>query len=159
MKECKSEMRFFLFILFNFAAIYLFTNSFVILSTFVLIRYGALEGLSKPELAALLGEEQVQLWRAGVKESPPPMTESHSNWHAHERKYKDVPKHLIPVTESLQDVLDRVAPFWESHIYQDLKMGRNVMVVAHNNSLRGIVKIIDNLTLEQILVSTIIMNE
>lgn len=108
-------------------------------------RYGVLEGLSKPELAALVGEEQVQLWRAGLVDRPPPMTEDHPFWHRGERKYKNIPAQDLPLTESLQDTLDRTVPIWHENIFPDLKAGRNVMVVAHANSLRAIVKEIDKL--------------
>lgn len=104
-----------------------------------------MEGLSKPELAALVGEEQVQLWRAGLVDRPPSMTEEHPFWHRGERKYKNIPAHQLPLTESLQDTLDRTVPIWHENIFPDLKAGRNVMIVAHHNSLRAIVKEIDKL--------------
>jgi 2,3-bisphosphoglycerate-dependent phosphoglycerate mutase len=107
--------------------------------------YGALEGLSKPELANALGEDLVQKWRAGLLEKPPPMTQDHVLWHGHERKYKGIDKKLLPSTESLQDTIDRTIPLWESQILPDLKAGRNVMIVAHANSLRGLIKHIDNI--------------
>ena len=107
--------------------------------------YGALEGLSKPELAVALGEELVQQWRAGLLEQPPPMTQDHLHWHGHERKYKGIDKKLLPTTESLQDTIDRTIPLWESQILPDLLAGRNVMIVAHANSLRGLIKHIDNI--------------
>jgi 2,3-bisphosphoglycerate-dependent phosphoglycerate mutase len=80
------------------------------------------------------------------------MTETHEHWHKRERKYADVSPDLLPVTESLQDVLDRARPVWESLILPDLMNGRNVMVVAHTNSLRSIIQAIDSLTIEQIQV-------
>jgi 2,3-bisphosphoglycerate-dependent phosphoglycerate mutase len=115
-------------------------------------RYGALEGVSKPDLASLMGEEQVQKWRAGLNDRPPPMTEDHVHWHGKERKYLDIPLDLLPRTESLQDTINRTLPLWYSHILLDLKAGRNVMVVAHTNSLRGIIQVIDRLDLQQIQV-------
>ena len=137
-------------------------------------RYGALEGLSKPELASLMGEEQVQMWRNGLIDRfacvcclykynnnnkpnnyylniithqyyyyldlvnrPPPMTEDHIHWHKNERKYHLIDPNVLPSTESLQDVLDRVEPLWKSDILPDLKNGRNVLIVAHNSSIKG----------------------
>jgi 2,3-bisphosphoglycerate-dependent phosphoglycerate mutase len=99
--------------------------------------YGALEGICKPELARELGEHVVQEWRAGLLDRPPPMAPTHIHWHKNERKYKHLDAAQIPVTESLQDTLDRTLPLWESEIKPDLMDGRNVMIVAHANSLRG----------------------
>ena len=107
--------------------------------------YGALEGMSKPGLAEELGEEVVQAFRTGLTTTPPPMTPDHPHWHLHEKKYADVKPEEIPVTESLQDTMERTLPLWESRIFPDLRSGRTVMIVAHANSLRGIVKHIDNL--------------
>jgi len=107
--------------------------------------YGALEGLSKPELVVAFDEKTVQQWRSGLVERPPPMTETHVHWHRSDEKYRSLDPSLIPITESLQDTIDRTLPLWESHIVPDLKAGRNVMIVAHANSLRGIVKHVDGL--------------
>ena len=81
------------------------------------------------------------------------MTDDHIYWHGKERKYKDLDPTLIPRTESLEDTLNRVKPLYENEIYHDLKAGRNVMVVAHTNSLRGIIRLIDNLDIKEIQVS------
>ena len=99
--------------------------------------YGALEGLSKPELAKELGEEIVQKWRAGLTERPPPVSETHLHYHQKEKKYARLGLDLsaIPITESLQDTIDRVTPLWDAQILPDLKAGRNVLIVAHGNSL------------------------
>ncbi|KAJ1442658.1 histidine phosphatase superfamily, partial [Ochromonadaceae sp. CCMP2298] len=107
--------------------------------------YGALEGHSKPGLANLYGEEQVQAWRAGLMDRPPAMSPDHIYWHAQDRKYNKIPASLIPTTESLQDTIDRTVPLWESHIKPDLQAGRNVLIVAHRNSLRALVKHIDGI--------------
>jgi len=107
--------------------------------------YGALEGMSKPGLAEELGEEVVQAFRTGLTTTPPPMTPDHPHWHLYEKKYADVKPEEIPVTESLQDTMERTLPLWESRILPDIRSGRTVMIVAHANSLRGIVKHIDNL--------------
>ena len=107
--------------------------------------YGALEGLSKPELAKELGEEIVQRWRAGLADRPPPVSESHLHYHQKEKKYARLDPKAIPITESLSDTIARVTPLWEAQILPDLRAGRNVLIVAHGNSLRGIVKKIDNI--------------
>jgi 2,3-bisphosphoglycerate-dependent phosphoglycerate mutase len=113
--------------------------------------YGALEGHSKPGLAKLFGEETVQLWRgAGLSDRPPAMLENHLYWHGRERKYADLSSSLIPRTESLQDCIDRTIPLWISHILPDLQAGRNVMIVAHRNSLRGLIRHIDGLTTKDV---------
>lgn len=132
--------------------------------------YGALEGHSKPGLAKLFGEQQVQQWRAGLYERPPPMSIHHPYWHGREKKYLNFNNkyidnyntpdratangnyinNIIPITESLQDTLDRTIPLWDSHILPDLRAGRNVLLVAHRNSIRGIIRHIDNLGTEDV---------
>eukprot|EP01041_Mallomonas_annulata_P014106 gene14106-30021_t len=107
--------------------------------------YGALEGLSKPETAMKLGEAEVQSWRAGLKAKPPVMKPNHPYWHKNERRYADLNPDEIPDTESLQDTMERTLPLWYSRILPDLQRGRNVMIVAHGNSLRGIVKHVDSI--------------
>jgi len=112
--------------------------------------YGALEGHSKPGLARVFGKDIVQQWRAGLLDRPPPMNPDHIYWHGRERKYRHLNPSFIPQTESLQDTIDRVVPLWDSHILPDLKAGRNVLIVAHCNSLRGIVKHIDGIGTDDI---------
>lgn len=97
-------------------------------------RYGALEGLSKPQLAKELGAEIVQSWRSSFDIRPPPMTEDHPYWHQKERKYSDLD---IPLTESLEDTMERTLPLWKARILPELENGKNVLIVAHGNSLRG----------------------
>jgi 2,3-bisphosphoglycerate-dependent phosphoglycerate mutase len=116
--------------------------------------YGALEGLSKPQLAVELGEKRVLEWRSGLYARPPPMDPADPLFHGNERKYQDLKRGEIPLTESLLDTLERTFPLWESKILPDLKAGKNVMIVAHANSLRGIVKKIDNLSADEIQTST-----
>ena len=112
--------------------------------------YGALEGLSKPGVAQELGEDIVQAYRTGLSARPPPMQPGHPFWHRGERKYADLRPDDIPLTESLQDTMERTLPLWKSRILPDLRAGRTVMIVAHANSLRGVLKHIDKLTPEQI---------
>jgi bisphosphoglycerate-dependent phosphoglycerate mutase len=112
--------------------------------------YGDLEGKSKPGLALELGKEIVQEWRSGFSIRPPPMSLDHKHWHGNERKYSDLSNDEIPVTESLEDTMERTLPLLQSKILPNLKQGKNVMIVAHGNSLRGIVKHIDGLTIEEI---------
>ena len=112
--------------------------------------YGAFEGMSKPLLAQGLGKEAVQAYRLELDTRPPPMTSTHPFWHKNERKYADLNPDDIPVTESLQDTMDRTLPLWHSRIKPELASGNNVMVVAHGHSLRGLVRHLDQLTPEQI---------
>ena len=111
--------------------------------------YGALEGVYKPGLAQVYGEDLVQQWRAGLVDRPPAMDSSHPHWHGNELKYHNISA-PVPVTESLQDCIDRTLPLWKSRILPDLKAGRNVLIVAHRNSIRGIVKFIDEMGTEDI---------
>lgn len=112
--------------------------------------YGALEGLSKPILSSELGEETVRRWRTSLFARPPPMTPDHKHWHFNERKYADLEIDQIPTGESLNDTMVRTIPLLNSRILPLIEEGQNVLICAHGNSLRGIVKHIDNLNSEQI---------
>jgi 2,3-bisphosphoglycerate-dependent phosphoglycerate mutase len=112
--------------------------------------YGALEGYSKVQTALEMGEEHVQAYRVGLEGRPPIMPPDHPHWHGSERKYTDLDPKDIPTTESLQDTMERTIPLWNSRIYPDLRSGKTVMIVAHANSLRGILKHVDNLSKEEI---------
>jgi 2,3-bisphosphoglycerate-dependent phosphoglycerate mutase len=99
--------------------------------------YGGLTGLDKAETAARHGDEQVHLWRRSF-DIPPPLPEEGSLWDlAKDVRYKGVP---IPQTESLKDTIERVLPYWESAIVPELKAGKRVLISAHGNSLRALVK-------------------
>lgn len=99
--------------------------------------YGGLTGLDKAETAARHGDEQVHLWRRSF-DIPPPLPEEGSPWDlAKDLRYKGVP---IPQTESLKDTIERVLPYWESAIAPELKAGKRVLISAHGNSLRALVK-------------------
>ena len=99
--------------------------------------YGGLTGLDKAETAARHGDEQVHLWRRSF-DIPPPLPEEGSPWDlAKDLRYKGVP---IPQTESLKDTIERVLPYWESAIVPELKAGKRVLISAHGNSLRALVK-------------------
>jgi 2,3-bisphosphoglycerate-dependent phosphoglycerate mutase len=112
--------------------------------------YGALEGLSKPILSSELGEETVRRWRTSLFARPPPMTQDHKHWHFNERKYADLETDQIPTGESLNDTMVRTIPLLNSRILPLIEDGQNVLICAHGNSLRGIVKHIDNLSSDQI---------
>eukprot|EP00386_Alphamonas_edax_P011815 GDKI01037174.1.p1 GENE.GDKI01037174.1~~GDKI01037174.1.p1 ORF type:complete len:253 (-),score=117.79 GDKI01037174.1:372-1130(-) len=113
--------------------------------------YGALQGLNKSETAAKHGEEQVLIWRRAYDIPPPALEKSDKRWPGNETMYKDVPKDVLPTTECLKDTIDRVLPFWFDHIAPSLLSGKTVLVAAHGNSLRGLVKHLDSMTPDAIL--------
>jgi broad specificity phosphatase PhoE len=107
--------------------------------------YGALTGLSKKETAEKLGHELVQDWRGSLRTRPPALTPSSTYWPGKDRKYADLTADQIPLTESLMDCMNRAAPILEEKILYEIRNGKNVMVVAHANTIRGLVKILDNI--------------
>jgi 2,3-bisphosphoglycerate-dependent phosphoglycerate mutase len=107
--------------------------------------YGALQGLDKAETLAKFGPEQFQLWRRSF-DVPPPVLADDSPWsQAHDPRYASLGDEL-PRTECLSDVVDRMLPYWESDIATDLRAGKTVLVTAHGNSLRALVKHLDNIS-------------
>jgi 2,3-bisphosphoglycerate-dependent phosphoglycerate mutase len=112
--------------------------------------YGALQGLDKTRTAEKYGENMVHLWRRGYYNKPPALDKSDSRWPGHKIMYRDVNDDEVPLTESLDDVLKRLMPFWHSDIKPSLRSGKNVLISAHGNSLRSLVKHLQNLDEEQI---------
>lgn len=112
--------------------------------------YGALTGYSKKDMAEQLGADLVQEWRSSLKARPPPVALSSPHWPGQHRKYADLSIDQIPVTESLSDSMDRTNPLWENKILYELRNGKNVLVVAHANTLRGLVKTIDDISEDDI---------
>jgi 2,3-bisphosphoglycerate-dependent phosphoglycerate mutase len=108
--------------------------------------YGALTGLCKSETAEQLGAELVQEWRGSLKSRPPALKPSDAYWPGRDRKYADLSIEQIPLTESLSDCMERCLPIWEQKIMFELRGGKNVLVVAHANTLRGLVKVIDDVS-------------
>lgn len=113
--------------------------------------YGALQGLNKEAMALKYGEEQVQLWRRSFATRPPMLTEMDERNPQKDPLYKDVPKEKLPLGESLEDTIKRVVPFYEKEIVPHLKNNENVLVVAHGNSLRALVKYLENISDEDIV--------
>jgi 2,3-bisphosphoglycerate-dependent phosphoglycerate mutase len=113
--------------------------------------YGALQGLNKAETSARYGEDKVKLWRRSYDVRPPPLDPSDERHPAHDRRYADLPAELIPSAECLKDVLDRMLPYWYDAIVPDLLQYSSVMVSAHGNSLRALVKHLDGLTDRQVI--------
>jgi 2,3-bisphosphoglycerate-dependent phosphoglycerate mutase len=108
--------------------------------------YGALQGLNKREMAEKFGDPQVLLWRRSYATPPPPLAEEDSGHPRHEARYRDLPPDVLPATESLKDVVQRMLPYWQDEIVPDLRAGKCVLVSAHGNSLRALVKHLDGLT-------------
>ncbi len=112
--------------------------------------YGALQGLDKAATAAKHGAEQVKIWRRSYDIPPPPLDESDERHPRHDRRYRDIAPAALPGTESLKTTLDRVRPYWEDRILPELRTGRNVLIAAHGNSLRALVKMLEGISDEAI---------
>jgi len=112
--------------------------------------YGALQGLNKAETAAQHGDEQVHIWRRSYDIAPPPLDPDDERHPRHEPCYRDLAPDLLPATESLKDVVGRMLPFWHDFIVPALRSGRRVLVSAHGNSLRALVKHLDGISDEEI---------
>lgn len=112
--------------------------------------YGALQGLNKAETAQQAGPDQVQLWRRSFAVRPPALDWDDPRHPHHDPRYAALTAAQLPATESLQDTLRRVLPYWHEQIVPHLQRGQNVLVVAHGNSLRALVKHLDQLSDEAI---------
>jgi len=113
--------------------------------------YGALQGLNKAETAARHGDEQVQIWRRSYDVPPPPMDESDPNWPGRDRRYAELKPSELPRTECLKDTVARFLPYWDKEIAPQLKAGKRVLIVAHGNSLRALVKHLDRISDQDIV--------
>jgi len=113
--------------------------------------YGALQGLDKAETVRRHGEEQVLTWRRSYDIPPPPLDADDPNHPRFEARYANVDPARLPAAESLKDTLGRVQPYWEEHIAPQIRAGRKVIIAAHGNSLRALVKMLDGLDEAQIL--------
>ena len=108
--------------------------------------YGALQRLNKAETAAKYGEAQVKLWRRDYATRPPELSEESDMWPGNDPKYSMVPKSLLPKGESLKDTCARVLPYWEKEIAPAIRKNKRVLVSAHGNSLRALVKHLDGIS-------------
>lgn len=113
--------------------------------------YGALQGLDKSETAAKYGEEQVLIWRRSFDTPPPPLTRDDARYAGHDPRYRNLDESQIPLNESLKDTVARTMPFWNEVIIPRLVAGRKMVIVAHGNSLRAIVKNLDGISDQDIL--------
>ncbi len=113
--------------------------------------YGALQGLNKAQTAEQYGEKQVKLWRRSYDVPPPPLTRDDPRWPGHDPRYADVPADELPLAECLKDTVARFLPWWHSEAAPTLKYGKRVIIAAHGNSLRALVKYLDNISDEEIV--------
>ena len=113
--------------------------------------YGALTGLNKQETAQLHGEQQVQIWRRSYDTPPPPLTLDHPDYPGKDQRYKNLSKEQLPLTECLKDTVSRVIPYYETEIMPKIKAGKRLIIAAHGNSLRALVKYLDTISDEDIV--------
>ena len=113
--------------------------------------YGALQGLNKDETREKYGEEQVLLWRRSTDVRPPALSKDDERYPGNDSKYSELKEEELPTTENLIDTIERVMVYWNSDIVKDLKAGKKVIIAAHGNSLRGLIKYLDNMTDEEVI--------
>jgi len=108
--------------------------------------YGALQGLSKSEMAAKHGEDQVFIWRRSYDTPPPALDREDPRWPGHDPRYAGLAESDLPVTECLKDTVARVMPFWDHEIAPAILSGQRILIAAHGNSLRALVKHLDDVS-------------
>jgi 2,3-bisphosphoglycerate-dependent phosphoglycerate mutase len=113
--------------------------------------YGALQGLNKAETAAKFGEQQVLIWRRAYAVPPDPLSPDDPRWPGNDPRYKHLKPEEIPATECLKDTVARVLPFWNDSIAPAIWRGRRVLVAAHGNSLRALIKYLDGMSEDDIV--------
>lgn len=113
--------------------------------------YGALQGLNKAETAAKHGDEQVKIWRRSYDIPPPALETADERWPGHDRRYASLKESEIPVTECLKDTVDRVVPYWNDAIAPKIRDGKRLVIAAHGNSLRALVKHLDKISDDDIV--------
>lgn len=113
--------------------------------------YGALQGLNKSETAERYGEDQVKIWRRSFDIMPPALEANDERCPHNQAAYRNEDKAILPYTESLKETIERAVPFFENVIKKDMEAGKRVIIAAHGNSLRSLVKYFDNLSSEEIM--------
>lgn len=113
--------------------------------------YGGLQGLDKGETAAKFGDDQVKIWRRSFDVPPPALTKDDERYPGNDRRYKDLTEAQLPLTESLKETIARFVPYWNETITPEVKSGKNILITAHGNSLRALVKHLDNISEADIL--------
>ena len=112
--------------------------------------YGALQGLNKAQTAEKYGDEQVHLWRRSYDVPPPALEKEDDRYPGKDRRYADMDERDVPTTECLKDTVERFLPYWKDTIAPTIKAGKRVIIAAHGNSLRALVKYLDNIPDEEI---------
>lgn len=113
--------------------------------------YGGLQGLNKAETAEKYGDEQVLIWRRSYDVPPPPLEKSDERFPGHDPRYANLDPEQLPLTECLKDTVDRFLPYWHESIAPEIRSGKSVIIAAHGNSLRALVKYLDDMSEEDIL--------
>jgi 2,3-bisphosphoglycerate-dependent phosphoglycerate mutase len=113
--------------------------------------YGALQGLNKAETAQKFGEDQVKIWRRSYSTQPPALEKTDERYPGNDPRYTDLTKAELPLTECLKDTVSRFVPYWEGTISKTIKEGKKVLIAAHGNSLRALVKYLDNVPEDEIV--------
>jgi 2,3-bisphosphoglycerate-dependent phosphoglycerate mutase len=112
--------------------------------------YGALQGLNKAETAAKFGEEQVHVWRRSYDTPPPPLEKTDPRYPGIDPRYADMAEADLPLTECLKDTVERFLPYWHQTIAPEIRAGKKLIIAAHGNSLRALVKYLDNISDDEI---------
>lgn len=112
--------------------------------------YGALQGLNKADTIAKYGAEQVEKWRRDPNDHPPAITKEDERYPGYDLRYKDLTERELPLTENLSETMDRVLPYWNEIIIPAIRKNQKVIICAHGNSLRALIKYIDNLGDEEV---------
>lgn len=113
--------------------------------------YGALQGLNKAQTAEEFGEAQVKIWRRSYDIQPPALKKDDPRYPGHDPRYKDLTESEIPLTECLKDTVNRFMPYWKKTIAPEIKKGKKIIIAAHGNSLRALVKYLDHVSDEEIV--------
>jgi 2,3-bisphosphoglycerate-dependent phosphoglycerate mutase len=113
--------------------------------------YGALQGLNKAETAAKYGEDQVKVWRRAYATPPPALSADDARFPGKDPRYAGLTREQLPLTEALKNTVERVLPYWNGSIAPTIKSGKRVLIAAHGNSLRGLVKHLDGISDEAIV--------
>lgn len=113
--------------------------------------YGSLQGLNKSEMAIKYGENQVKTWRRGYDVAIPPLNKQDPMYPGNDPLYKDLKEEEIPVSENLKMVVERVIPYWTNEIVPNIKAGKKIIIAASGNSLRALIKYLENLSAEEIV--------
>jgi len=113
--------------------------------------YGALQGLNKAETAQKYGEEQIKIWRRSYDTQPPALEKTDERYPGNDPRYSNLTEEELPLTECLKDTVERFMPYWEETIAPTIHEGKKVLIAAHGNSLRALVKYLDNVSEEEIV--------